>query len=131
MWDEETQSAVPAPQAAKPALEGVPEEVEGFKVRTVYSMLVDRINEWTVEKASEISGVSVEDIKTLARMYGQEGPVTTCMNQGLNHYFNGIYTYECIFALMLLTGNFGRGCRPRLRRRPVRRQQRGGLRQPA
>ena len=108
MWDEETQSAVPAPQAAKPALEGVPEEVEGFKVRTVYSMLVDRINEWTVEKASEISGVSVEDIKTLARMYGQEGPVTTCMNQGLNHYFNGIYTYECIFALMLLTGNFGK-----------------------
>ena len=108
VWDEETQSAVPAPQAAKPALEGVPEEVEGFKVRTVYSMLVDRINEWTVEKASEISGVSVEDIKTLARMYGQEGPVTTCMNQGLNHYFNGIYTYECIFALMLLTGNFGK-----------------------
>ena len=108
VWDEETQSAVPAPQAAKPALEGVPAEVEGFKVRTVYSMLVDRINEWTVEKASEISGVSVEDIKTLARMYGQEGPVTTCMNQGLNHYFNGIYTYECIFALMLLTGNFGK-----------------------
>ena len=30
------------------------------------------------------------------------------MNQGLNHYFNAIYTYDLIFALMLITGNMGR-----------------------
>lgn len=108
VWDEATQSAVPHTEAQKPSLDGVPAEVEGFAVRSVYSMLIDRINEWTVEKASDISGVSVDDIKRLARMYGQEGPVTTCMNQGLNHYFNGIYAYECIFALMLLTGNIAK-----------------------
>ncbi|MDO4442720.1 MAG: molybdopterin-dependent oxidoreductase [Slackia sp.] len=108
VWDEATQSALPHTEAEKPSLDGVPAEVEGFAVRSVYSMLIDRINEWTVEQASEISGVSIEDIKRLARMYGQEGPVTTCMNQGLNHYFNGIYSYECVFALMLLTGNIGK-----------------------
>ena len=41
-------------------------------------------------------------------MYGQEGPVLTGMNQGLNHYFNAIYTYDAIFALMLITGNIGK-----------------------
>ncbi len=108
VWDEETQSAQPHTTAAKPSLDGVPAEVEGFKVRSVYSMIVDRINEWSPERACEISGVSIDDLKRLAHMYGQEGPVTTCMNQGLNHYFNGIYAYECVFALMLLTGNIGK-----------------------
>lgn len=108
VWDESTQTAVAYSDAVKPALENVPDEVRGFKVRPVYSLIVNRIYEWTPERASEITGVPVEDIKRIARMYGQEGPVSTGMNQGLNHYFNAIYSYECIFALILLTGNIGK-----------------------
>ena len=108
VWDEATQSAKSHLEAEKPALENVPEEVEGFKVRLVWDMALEAIGKWTPEKASEVTGVSVEDIKRLARMYGQEGPVLTGMNQGLNHYFNAIYTYDLIFLLMVVTGNIGK-----------------------
>ena len=108
VWDEVTQSPRSHQEAEKPALENIPEEIEGFKVRPVWGMMVEAISEWTPERASEICGTSVEDIKALARLYGQEGPVCTGMNQGLNHYFNAIYTYDLIFALMLITGNMGR-----------------------
>ena len=108
VWDEETASAVAAPAAAKASLDNAPAEIEGFKVRTVFSMIVERILEWTPEKASKICGVSVEDIKKLAHMYGQEGPVMTAMNMGLNHYFNGVYSYRSVFTLMLLTGNMSK-----------------------
>ncbi len=108
VWDEATQSARSHQEAERPALEGIPAEVEGFAVRPVWGMMVDAISEWTPEHASEICGTPVESIKRLARMYGQEGPVCTGMNQGLNHYFNAIYTYDLIFALMLITGNMGK-----------------------
>ena len=71
-------------------------------------MILEAISAWTPERASETCGVPVEDIKRLARMYGQEGPVLTGMNQGLNHYFNAIYTYDSIFTLLLITGNIGK-----------------------
>ena len=108
VWDEATQSVKPYSEAEMPALEGIPGEVEGFRIRPVWSMILEAISAWTPERASETCGVPVEDIKRLARMYGQEGPVLTGMNQGLNHYFNAIYTYDAIFALMLITGNIGK-----------------------
>lgn len=108
VWDEATQSLKPHNEAEKPALENVPTEIDGVKVRLVWQMMLDAINEWTVDKASEICGTPVEDIKRFARMYGQEGPVLTGMNQGLNHYFNAIYAYDIIFALMMITGNIGK-----------------------
>ena len=108
VWDEATQSVKPYSEAEMPALEGIPGEVEGFRIRPVWSMILEAISAWTPERASETCGVPVEDIKRLARMYGQEGPVLTGMNQGLNHYFNAIYTYDAIFTLMLITGNIGK-----------------------
>ena len=108
VWDEATRSAKPYSEAEMPALEGIPEEIEGFRIRPVWSMILEAISAWTPERASETCGVPVEDIKRLARMYGQEGPVLTGMNQGLNHYFNAIYTYDSIFTLLLITGNIGK-----------------------
>ena len=108
VWDEATQSVKPYSEAEMPALEGIPGEVEGFRIRPVWSMILEAISAWTPERASETCGVPVEDIKRLARMYGQEGPVLSGMNQGLKHYFNAIYTYDAIFALMLITGNIGK-----------------------
>ena len=104
VWDEATQSPRSHQEAEKPALENIPEEIEGFKVRPVWGMMVEAISEWTPERASEICGTPVEDIKALARLYGQEGPVCTGKNHGLNHYFIAIYTYHLIIALKLISG---------------------------
>ena len=108
VWDEETGKPVPPAKAGKPALEGVPAKVKGFKVETVYDKIKARVYEWTVEQASEITHVPVEDIKKLAHMYGQEGPVTTIFQFGVNHYNNGLYSIESMLALILITGNIGK-----------------------
>ncbi len=112
-WDLETESAVPLSEDAKPALEGVPADVDGFAVQTVFEIIRESVAEWTVEKASQTTGVSADDIRELARTYAQDGPVTTFAQYGLNHYNNGTYNYGPLFSLVLITGNIGKpgaGC---------------------
>ncbi len=113
LWDLETESAVPLSEVVKPALEGVPAEVEGFAVKTVFDIIRQSVEEWTVERASETTGVPADDIRELARTYAQDGPVTTFAQYGLNHYNNGTYNYGPLFSLVLITGNIGKpgaGC---------------------
>lgn len=107
VWDEQVGAAVSLDEAAKPAMEGVA-EVEGISCKTVYDFIKEEISNWSVEKASEVTGVSPEDIRELARIYAQDGPVYTYVQYGIDHYNNGIYNYGPIFALMLLTGNSGK-----------------------
>jgi molybdopterin-containing oxidoreductase family molybdopterin binding subunit len=107
VWDEETNSAVAITEAKKPALEGIT-EVGGITVKSVYDVMKEKIAEWTVERASEASGVSVADIKELARVYAQEGPVNTYSMFGDDHYNNGPYNYGPIYSLVLATGNSGK-----------------------
>ena len=107
VWDEAVGKAVPFNEASKPALEGVG-EVDGFKVQTVYENAMGYIKEWTPQAASEVCGVPVEDICELARVYHEDGPVTTEIMQGLNHYRNAHYTGWPVYLVGLLTGNFGK-----------------------
>ncbi|MEG0417560.1 molybdopterin-dependent oxidoreductase [Gordonibacter sp.] len=107
VWDEESGSAVAIGEAKKPALENVP-AIEGVGYKTVYDIIKEQLGEWTVEKASDFTGVPVEDIKELARVYAQEGPVYTYSQYGCNHYNNGPYNYGPIYSLVLATGNAGK-----------------------
>lgn len=107
VWDEAEGKAVPYGQAKKPALQGV-SEVDGIAVKTEYDRILEDVAGWSVERASEVSGVPVDDIKKLAQIYGQDGKVLTDMKFGLNHYNNGMYSSKCITALHLITGNFGK-----------------------
>ena len=52
VWDEATRSAKPYSEAEMPALEGIPEEIEGFRIRPVWSMILEAISAWTPERAS-------------------------------------------------------------------------------
>jgi molybdopterin-containing oxidoreductase family molybdopterin binding subunit len=107
VWDEGSGSIASLDETKKPALEGVP-QVEGKSVRTVYDVIKEKVSEWSVEKASELSGVSVDDIKELARIYAQDGPVFTYSMFGDDHYSNGHYNYGPIYSLVLATGNSGK-----------------------
>ena len=107
VWDEAQGKAVPYNETTTPALEGVG-EVEGFVVQTVYENAMEQIAPWTPEKASEVCGVSVDDIRELARVYHEDGPVSTSITQGHNHYQNAHYTGWLLYLVCLLTGNFGK-----------------------
>ena len=107
VWDEAASKAVAFSEAQKPALKNVA-PIEGIVVQTVYENAMSYISAWTPEAASAVCGVSVEDIQELARVYHEDGPVTTEIMQGLNHYRNAHYTGWPVYLVGLLTGNAGK-----------------------
>lgn len=107
IWDEQQNKAVAVGEAQMPALENIP-EINGIKVTTEYELLKEKIAEYPLEYVTQITGVPVESIKELARVYAQEGPVNTYAQYGNNHYINGHYNYWPIYAVSLVTGNVGK-----------------------
>lgn len=106
LWDASANAAVPFSEAKDPAYQDV-SEVNGIKVRTVYEIFMESVNNYPPEKASELCGVKVEDIKELARVYHEDGPVSTEMMQGMNHYRNAHYATWPMVLISMLTGNTG------------------------
>lgn len=82
-------------------------EVNGIKVATAFELLVERVNEWPVERAAEVTTVDAETIKELARMYA-EGPTTMEVGFGNDHYGNGTSATHCHLCLPLITGQVGK-----------------------
>ena len=107
VWDEEAGEAVAHSEAKKPAMGDVP-EIAGHAVKTEMEMIREAVATWTLEHTSEVTGVSVDDIKHLAHLYTQEGNVQTDMKFGLNHYNNGIYSSKCVNTLLLVAGQMGK-----------------------
>jgi molybdopterin-containing oxidoreductase family molybdopterin binding subunit len=107
VWDEEAGAVAAIDKAKRPALEGV-SDVQGIAVKTVYTIMQEKISEWSVEKASELCGVPADDIRELARVYAEDGPVNTYAMFGSDHYNNGPYNYGPIYSLLLCTGNSGK-----------------------
>jgi len=66
------------------------------------------IEKWTVEKASEISGVLPEFITRLAKWIGTIKPMTLCPGYGMQRYTNGGQSIRCLLALNILTSNIGK-----------------------
>ena len=81
-------------------MENVP-PIEGTSYATVYDVVKEKVGEWTVERSSEVTGVPVDDIKELARVYAQDGPVYTYSQYGCNHYNNSTYNYGPMYSLIL------------------------------
>ena len=107
VWDEKTEGPVPFGETDAPALSGIT-EIEGTKVVSTYDDMLRRLEDYTPEKVSEITGVNVDDIIELARIYAQDGPVYTYTMQGVNHYMNGHYNFGPMWLVSLLTGNMGK-----------------------
>lgn len=92
---------------ANPIIEGTA-EANGITHTTAYSLLLERIAEWPVERASEATGIPVADIEELTRMYAQDTPTTIYAIYGADHYVNGHWNYDCLFMLGMLTGNYSK-----------------------
>lgn len=65
------------------------------------------VQDFTPEKAEEITGVPAEKIRAAARMFATVKPSSIMpSSQALVHHTNGIQNYRAIFALTALTGNY-------------------------
>lgn len=92
---------------AEPVLEGTV-EVAGTTATTAYSLLLERIAEWPVSRASEVTGLPEDTIVELARMYACDGPTYNYTFFGTDHYYNGHWNAACMGALAILTGQLGK-----------------------
>lgn len=107
VWDEESGGAVALEEAKAPSYKEVA-PIEGIAVQTVWDNAAEKVAAWSAEVASPVCGVSVDDIKELARIYVEEGPVNTYVQLGADHYINGHYNYWPMYAISAATGNIGK-----------------------
>ncbi|OLO37844.1 oxidoreductase [Alkalihalophilus pseudofirmus] len=80
---------------------------EFLKKYTVgYHELRDHVAQYDPNTVSQITGVPVEDIYQLARMYGQTSPSFIRIGNGLQHHDNGGMAVRTIACLPALTGQW-------------------------
>jgi len=71
-----------------------------------YEELAAHVEDWTPERASGICGVSADDIRRLAEMYGAAKPAFIRTLIGAEHHENGSAFYRTIACLPVLTGSW-------------------------
>ena len=107
VWDDATGAPADCDQATNAALE-FRGEVDGIAVTSAYSLLLERVKEYPLDRVEELTTVPVETIEELTRIYTQEGPSSIYLYFGLDHYTNGHYSYRAQATLAMLTGNIGK-----------------------
>ncbi len=66
------------------------------------------VEEFTPERAAELTDVSVKYIERLADCLGTIKPATICAGFGMQRYTNGGQTMRAMIALLAITGNIGK-----------------------
>lgn len=107
VWDESLAKESLIAEADKPAIEGT-FTVNGVEVTTAYSLLKERVGEYTPERAQEICDVPADTIREIARIYAKQTPGTIFPGYGIDHYTNGEYSLHSVMALAMITGNLGK-----------------------
>jgi anaerobic selenocysteine-containing dehydrogenase len=68
---------------------------------------LERARAFSLERAAEICGLAVEDLRTFARLWSETRPVCTIVGVGPERNRNGGGGIRTALALPVLTGNFG------------------------
>lgn len=109
VWDEVTNApALYDAEGVKPALEGS-WTVDGKELVTEFSLMKKWISEYSLEWASETSGIEQDVIVNLADRYANNGPAI--IDYGLggpDKYTNADVLGHSMSILTALTGNYGR-----------------------
>lgn len=107
VWDASSDKAVLVSEGpSKPAIEGS-YTVEGIETDTVFTMLKQEMNRYTLEETVEMTGISKETIHQLIETY-LDGPTTIYTNYGIDHYQNGHLWAVTAFILAAVTGNIAK-----------------------
>lgn len=78
------------------------------KYVTGFEQFKERVEEYSLDKVSDICRISVDAIKNLAKQIGTTDAMTLIPGYGLQRYENGGQTTRCILALSVITGNIGK-----------------------
>ncbi|UOF91739.1 molybdopterin-dependent oxidoreductase [Fodinisporobacter ferrooxydans] len=79
-----------------------------IKNRTVgFQQFHDSLQSFSLDRVSEMTGISSEQIMQLAAIYGDAKPTCTLLGIGLQRYSNGGNTIRAIDALAAISGNIG------------------------
>ena len=134
LWDEKTRKAVAAPGTGgppppigspvpvipsgtlalgdlRPALEGAwtVKTLEGpVRVTTVFELVKQRAGDYTPEKASAICGVHPDNIRQIARIFGQAKPAMIFTGYRMCKWLQGDLLQRAFMLLLSLTGNLGK-----------------------
>jgi anaerobic selenocysteine-containing dehydrogenase len=73
---------------------------------TGYDALVNRLHEWTPDRAAAACGIAPEDVERLARMYGEASPAFIRTLIGPEHHENGAMFFRTLACLPVLTGSW-------------------------
>jgi anaerobic dimethyl sulfoxide reductase subunit A len=106
VWDGSAQETRPFDRAASPALHGSFIS-GGTACKTAFQLLTEKAASCTPEQAEEITGVPVEEIRTLARAYAAAKPATIRMYYGVSRTLNSTLACRAMITLAALTGNIG------------------------
>ncbi|MDK2372891.1 MAG: molybdopterin-dependent oxidoreductase [Candidatus Korarchaeota archaeon] len=111
MGDERESLDLPA-YGIDPELEGEWEvqlkDGSRVKVKTVFTLLKERLKDKTPEWASKVTGVPAERIRALAEEVARTKPTMIVEGGGTNHWFNNDINNRSMILLLALTGNIGK-----------------------
>ncbi|MDE8702350.1 molybdopterin-dependent oxidoreductase [Adlercreutzia equolifaciens] len=108
VWDQAVDGPVLASEAVEPVLEGSFTTPDGIAVDTAYTLLKAELEQYTIEEAVRICGVSEEQILSLAEDFASQRAISVCITYGIDHYVNGHLTTWAIAILMALSGNYAK-----------------------
>ena len=83
----------------RPFIENHTEAFEAFK---------QVLDGFSLDAASDITGVAVEEIRALAGIYGEAGKASILYCMGITQHTNGVNNVQSLANLAMLTGNIGR-----------------------
>ncbi len=94
----------------EPALEGEFEadtRAGKVKVRPVFELLKERLEEYAPEKATKHCGTNPEMIRSLARQIAKAKAVTTVTTSNISKYYHGLEMERAQILVLALCGHFG------------------------
>lgn len=74
---------------------------------TAWDMFKEHVQEYTLERVMEITGISEEDFNYLYDVLQPQNKVAHYINFGTGAYENGLHAAYALVALIAMTGNFG------------------------
>lgn len=83
-------------------------EVGGIRVRTALDLLWDAVDEWTLEKAEEVTTIPAQTLREMAITLATETPASMYHAMGIDHWDNGHLSTFAEAALACVTGNVSR-----------------------
>lgn len=106
VWDGRAQKAAALGSTDDPSMEGS-FEAGGIACRTAYTLLLEEIDAWPVERAAAFTEIPAETIIQVSRDYA-DGPSSITTAYGNQAHGNGVMVGHTFAALAAITGNIGK-----------------------